>query len=266
MIERMDYAPTKKSLGQHWLHDAQSLDAMCEMAGVEKGDVVLEIGPGLGTLTQKLIEREAEVVALEFDQSLIAPLQKKFEEYPSTRFCVEQGDIRTYNFINLPPDYKVVANIPYYLTSHLVQLLSETQNPPSSATLLIQKEVAERLCAEPGDMSLLGVSAQLHFTCSLGPIVPARLFTPPPKVDSQIVHLQRRTDPYWGEVDKKLLLRIIKAGFSNRRKTLHNSLAAGLHITKDQALDLLENARINPKARPQELSLDEWIALARVCE
>jgi 16S rRNA (adenine1518-N6/adenine1519-N6)-dimethyltransferase len=157
-----------------------------------------------------------------------------------------------------------VANIPYYLTSNLIRKLSETSNRPKIAVLLIQKEVAERLCAGPGDMSLLSVWAQMYFDCVLGPVVPARLFSPPPKVDSQVVVLRNRENPTFGSADKKILAQVIKAGFSNKRKTLLNSLSAGLQISKDQVQGLLEAAELEPKARPQELSLDQWVILSEL--
>jgi 16S rRNA (adenine1518-N6/adenine1519-N6)-dimethyltransferase len=260
MIKRMDFVKTKKSLGQHWLHDELSLEAMCEMAGVQAGDTVIEIGPGLGTLTEKLLARAARVLAVEFDESLAADLPKRIS---SKDLSVTNEDILKFNFSEVEPGYKVVANIPYYLTSNLIRVLSETENPPISATLLIQKEVAERLCASPGSMSLLSVSAQMYFICSMGPIVPARLFTPPPKVDSQIVHLGHRETPLFSGLDERTVFRVVKAGFSNRRKTLHNSLAAGLQISKDQAKAVLDAAGINPQARPQELSLEQWLSLVQ---
>lgn len=250
----------KKSLGQHWLHDQASLQAMCDIAEVAKEDTVLEIGPGLGTLTEKLLATGAHVIAIEKDEHLAAKLSNKMTD---RSFYLQTGDILTYDLTQLPAGYKVVANIPYYLTSNLVRVLSESANPPQSATLLVQKEVAERLAAVPGKMSLLSVSAQIYFEPSLGPIVPPKLFTPPPKVDSQIVHLKRRKQPLYGDIDERQLFRLVKAGFSNRRKTLLNSLSAGLHVSKETATELLDRAGISPQTRPQELSLEQWFQLAK---
>jgi 16S rRNA (adenine1518-N6/adenine1519-N6)-dimethyltransferase len=256
----------KKSLGQHWLHDTNSLDAMVEIAQVDADDTVLEIGPGLGTLTKFILACGAYVVAVEYDeqlyQDLIEDAENLFNE-DAKRLKIVHSDIMKFDLGSLPAGYKVVANIPYYLTSNLVRVLSESTNPPAFVTLLVQKEVAERLAAGPGNMSLLTVSAGIYFEPSLGPVVPAKLFTPPPKVDSQIIHLKRRDQPLFGNLDEKLLFRVVKAGFSNRRKTLLNSLSAGLQLSKDQAIELLDSANINPQARPQELSLEQWIALAR---
>lgn len=259
----MDDTPlAKKALGQHWLKDFESLQAMVAAADVQPGDAVLEIGPGYGTLTEELLAAGAEVTALEFDASLIPVLLKKFANVPELR--VEQGDIRRFDFTALPPDYKIVANIPYYLTSNLIQLMSETPNQPLVAVLLIQKEVAERICAQPGDMSLLSVTAQFYWEASLDRVVGAELFSPPPKVDSQILVLKRRPQPLFANVEPKQFFRLVKAGFSQKRKTLVNSLSGGLAIDRSEAQTLLDKADIEPTRRAQTLALDEWHRLLQV--
>ena len=245
-------------MGQHWLADSSALESIVAAGDVRQGDLVLEIGPGAGTLTEKLLQRGAEVWAVEFDETLIAPLQQKFLQYGDKDFVVEHGDIRTYDFRRPRQGYKIIANIPYYLTSHLIRNISETQNPPERAVLLVQKEVAQRVVAEPGDMSLLSISAQYYWEVSLGTEVPAKLFTPPPKVDSQVLILLRRKVPLFPSVDDNAFFRLVKAGFSNRRKTLLNSLSAGLHLSKDETKELLNKAEIKESSRPQELSLDNW--------
>ena len=250
----------KKSLGQHWLYDEDSLQAMCDMSNVGPSDEILEIGPGLGTLTEKLVKSAKRVTAVEFDYELAGDLPKKVHV---KNLVVFNQDILRFDLTKLPKDYKVIANIPYYLTSNLVRVLSETNNPPQSVTILIQKEVAERLAAKPGAMSLLSVTAQMYFEPSLGRVVPAELFTPPPKIDSQIIHLQRRPLPLYGSQDPKTLFRVVKAGFSNRRKTLLNSLSAGLRISKDETRLILEKTDINHQLRPQDLSLETWIKLSK---
>jgi 16S rRNA (adenine1518-N6/adenine1519-N6)-dimethyltransferase len=158
----------------------------------------------------------------------------------------------------LPSAYKIVANIPYYLTSNLIRVISETPNPPQIAVLLVQKEVAERVAAKPGAMSLLSVTAQFYWQVSLGEIVPAELFEPPPKVDSQILIMERRSESLFPEVDPKIFFRLAKAGFSQRRKTLLNTLSSGLHLSRDEVQRLLEIANVEPNRRAQTLSLDEW--------
>jgi 16S rRNA (adenine1518-N6/adenine1519-N6)-dimethyltransferase len=253
----MDNQPLpKKSLGQHWLDDPLSLEAMCDAANITAEDTILEIGPGQGTLTKVLAGRAKHVVAVEFDQKLAAQLPGRLTGINNVEVVSE--DILRFDFTSLPTAYKVVANIPYYLTSNLVRILSETPNPPEYAVLLVQKEVAERVAAKPGAMSLLSVTAQFYWEVSLGRIVPAELFTPPPKVDSQILILQRRSGLLFPGIDLKVFFRVVKAGFSQRRKTLLNSLGAGLHIDRKTASEVLVSAGVEPGRRPQTLSLDEW--------
>jgi len=251
-----------KALGQHWLNDKQSLFAMVEAGEVKADNNVLEIGPGLGSLTQVLIDQKAKVWSVEFDSSLSSKLASNIND-PDTNLKIIEHDILKFDFSKLPVGYKIVANIPYYLTSHLLRLISEAKNPPKTAVLLVQKEVAERVCAKPGQMSLLSVSTQMYFETSLGRIVKAELFSPPPKVDSQILILQRRKTPLFGDLEPKLLFRIVKAGFGERRKKLRSSLSGGLNISKEQADKLLEQAKINPNLRAQNLDLEKWLILTK---
>lgn len=256
----------KKSLGQHWLYDPASLQAMLDAAAVTADDTVLEVGPGLGTLTELLVHAAHSVVAVEFDADLARGLLQRVKAAvgETDNLQIVQQDILRFDLTSLPPDYKVVANIPYYLTSKLVRVLSESPNPPLTAVLLVQKEVAERLAAKPGDLSILGVTAQYYFDVSLAEVVPAALFTPPPKVDSQIVVLRRRDAPLFGaELDVPAFFRVVKAGFGAKRKTLLNSLSGGLHLGKPETLALLERAGISPQLRAQNLSLDDWYRLYR---
>ena len=247
----------KKSLGQHWLHDADSLEAMCDASHVQPGDTVLEVGPGLGTLTEVLLARGASVTALEFDQDLIPSLQAKLPDA-----TVVQGDIRTYNLADLPDPYKLVANIPYYLTANLMRILTdENTHKPAEASLLMQKEVAERIAAAPGQMAFITVAAQFYYEVSLGQEVPAELFTPPPQVDSQILVLKLRTEPLFDDVEPKEFFRVVKAGFSQRRKTLLNSLSGGLQLDKATVKTICESVGIDPSRRAQTLTIQEWYNL-----
>lgn len=253
-----DIPNAKKSLGQHWLRDEVSLDAMLEAAEINADDTVLEIGPGLGTLTAKLVKRAKQVIAVEFDADLARDLPARV---PATNLQVVQQDILRFDLTTLPTSYKVAANIPYYLTSNLLRILCESSNPFSKAALLVQKEVAERVCAKPGDMSLLSVSVQFYCEVDLGPVVPAKLFTPPPKVDSQILKLTYRQEPLIDDVDIKQFFQIVKIGFAQRRKTLLNALSAGLRLSREETAALLEAADIDPAVRAQVLDLDDWYAL-----
>ena len=249
----------KKQLGQHWLHDTVSLNAMIEAARVQAGDYVVEIGPGLGTLTQVLLDTGAQVFAIEFDHELALSLPTRLST--TVLFSVTEADIMQFDFTTLPANYKVVANIPYYLTSGLIRILAETTNPPIQAALLVQKEVAERVAAKPGNMSVLSVTTQMYFESFTDMVVQAELFTPPPKVDSQILRLVRRPSPYFGDRDSKRLFRLVKAGYSERRKKLRSSLSGGLQISKEQADELLSSAGISADLRAQNLSLDDWLKL-----
>ena len=254
-----DTLKAKKSLGQHWLQDKNTLKRICDEAKLTATDTVLEIGPGHGTLTELLVERAAKVVAVEFDDNLAKQLPLRVS---SDNLEVISQDILGLDFRVLPKNFNVVANIPYYLTSNLIRTLSELPNQPERVVILVQKEVAQRVAAEPGDMSLLSVSAQLYWEVSLGDIVPAELFTPPPKIDSQVLIMQRRSKPLFKDLDEKFFFRVVKAGFSNRRKKLRSSLSSGMRITKPEAANLLNAADISPDKRPQELSLKDWYKLS----
>ena len=248
----------KKSLGQHWLYDTVVLDGIVDEAIIKPTDTVIEIGPGLGTLTERLLATGAKVIAVEFDESLLGGLRAKFSAQPN--FSLINEDILKFDFTALT-DYKIVANIPYYLTSQLLRIIGDSSCKPDTAVLLVQKEVAERVCAQPPDMSILSVAVQLEFTADLGDLIPAKLFTPAPKVDSQVLILHKREEPLFKELIKKDFMRIVKAGFSGKRKILRNTLSAGLAITKEEAEELLQKAGIDMGLRAEALSLQEWYKL-----
>lgn len=254
-------AGPNKSLGQHWLKDRTVLAAIADCAGINPDDTVLEIGPGLGTLTSELLRRAKKVVAVEFDAELARKLPAQF---PGKDLEVITSDILSFDLSVVPKDYVVVANVPYYITSKIVQLLMTADNKPKTAVLLVQKEVAQRLAAKPGDMSILGISAQLFAEVSLGDIVPASFFTPPPKVDSQVVILNTRQTPFLTDIDEKDFFRVVKAGFSSKRKKLRSSLSGGLKIDKSEVETMLQKAGISPDSRAEELDLDQWVSLVHI--
>lgn len=255
----------KKSLGQHWLHDVDVLESMCDASGADLDQEILEIGPGLGTLTVRLLNRGCKVRALEFDHELAEDLAvntKKLANEHSLkldfeRLKVVEGDIRSFDFRSMPNGYRICANIPYYLTSNLIRLLCDTENKPQRAALLMQKEVAERIASSSSKMSFLSCITQFFYEVELSDFVPAKLFTPPPKVDSQILVLVRREMVLF-EVDQKQFFRLLKAGFSEKRKTLRNALSGGLTVSKDLAVELLAKAQIDPMRRAETLTLLEW--------
>ncbi|NCQ53873.1 ribosomal RNA small subunit methyltransferase A [Candidatus Saccharibacteria bacterium CG11_big_fil_rev_8_21_14_0_20_41_19] len=250
-----------KSLGQHWLRDRDTLAHIVDCAELNSNDTVLEIGPGLGTLTSEILRRADRVVAVEFDSELARKLPSQF---PGKNLKVITGDILKFDLSTMPVGYKVVANVPYYITSKIVQTLMTDVNKPSIAVLLVQKEVAERLAAKPGQMSILAVSAQLFAEVTLGDKVPAVLFTPPPKVDSQVVILKTRQTPFLTDVNEADFFRIVKAGFSAKRKKLRSSLSGGLKLSKPEVEEILGRAGISPDDRAETLSLDDWVRLTRI--
>lgn len=244
-----------KALGQHWLKDRLILEAIIDSADITKKDTVLEIGPGLGTMTSVILSRAKNVIAVEYDQELA---QKLPGQFPGTSLDVVHQDILSFDLTQLPADFKVVANIPYYITNKIVRALTETDNRPSTAVLLVQKEVAERIAASSGSMSILSVMTQIWYEASLGPEVKREYFTPPPKVDSQVVILKRRDGSQISDELQPEFLRLIKAGFAERRKKLRSSLAGGLAIDKQAVEQALTKAGISLDARAQELSIQDW--------
>ena len=250
----------KKSLGQHWLKDPDILADIAEAAELTGDDVVLEIGPGLGTLTSRLLARANSVTAVEFDADLARKLPGQF---PGKKLTVVNQDILQFDLNQLPKDYKVAANVPYYITSKIVEKLMTAENKPSIAVLLVQKEVAERIAAEAGNMSVLSVSVQIFAEAELDIEVPRQFFTPPPKVDSQVVVLRTRNNPLITPEDQRDFFRIVKAGFSAKRKKLRSSLSGGLGIDKSAVEELLKNAGISPDARAEDLAIEDWKRLLK---
>lgn len=249
-----------KSLGQHWLRDREILGNIADAADISRDDTVLEIGPGLGTLTSELLGRCNQVVAVEFDKNLARKLPGQF---PGKNLTVFNEDVLHFDLNKLPSGYAVVANVPYYITSKIVQKLMTADNKPRIAVLLVQKEVAERIAAGPGAMSILAIASQVYAESQLGVEVPREFFTPPPKVDSQVIILKTRSRPLVEPEDEKKFFRIVKAGFSAKRKKLRSSLAGSLHLSKLEIEEILARANVSPEARAQELSIDDWISIMR---
>ncbi len=254
-------AGPNKSLGQHWLRDREVLADIADDAQLTPEDAVLEIGPGLGTLTSELLRQAGRVVAVEFDPALARKLPGQF---PGKDLTVIHEDILQFDLSSLPAGYKVVANVPYYITSKIVQRLMTSANRPTMSVPLVQKEVAERLAATPGDMSILAISAQVYAEVRMGAVVPAELFTPPPKVDSAVVVLQTRPVSLIDGLDERVFFRVVKAGFSARRKKLRSSLSGGLGLAKSDIETLLAAAAISPDARAEDLSIADWRRLVEV--
>ena len=247
-----------KRLGQNFLQDPLALENIASCAEIRPTDVVLEIGPGLGSLTRYLAVAAKEVVAIELDEKLLTPLKTVLAPYPNVRLIL--GDI-----LKLAPreliheeNYIVVANIPYYITSAVVRHLLESEFKPRRIVLTIQKEVAQRICAEPGDLSLLALSVQVYGKPRIAARIPAGAFFPAPNVDSAILCVDIYSSPLIKADSLDVFFRLIKAGFGQKRKTLRNSLSSGLHISPAQAVELLTRSNVDPQRRAETLSIPEW--------
>ena len=256
----------KKSLGQNFLVDDDALARIVAAADLAPTACVLEIGSGQGVLTRALAQHAAHVVAVELDDRLVEPLRAAFAATPHVR--IVHGDILELDpgalmaQTGAPPAYKVVANLPYYITSAVLRHLLEATTPPSLAVVLVQLEVAQRICAAPGDLSLLAVSIQYYAHPQLVSRVPASAFRPAPKVDSAILRLDRLTTPAVTTPPAPFFT-VVRAGFGQKRKQLANSLAAGLARDKASVTTALLAAGIEPTRRAETLSLVEW---DRLCQ
>lgn len=261
-----------KSLGQHWLRDREILDAIAFSAEIEDGDFVLEIGPGLGTLTSSLLKfagKNGRILSVEFDENLAKKLPAQF---PGKNLEIINADFLDFDLSKLPKNYKVAANVPYYITSKIVEKLLTSENKPSVAALLVQKEVAERMAAKAGELSILAIASQIYAEVSLDILVPREFFTPPPKVDSQVVVLKSREHNLIEifnsknncEVSEREFFRIVKVGFAAKRKKIAKSLSANLAISKERTAKILEKCEIPPDLRAQDLNIEEWLKISKV--
>jgi 16S rRNA (adenine1518-N6/adenine1519-N6)-dimethyltransferase len=261
----MTRVAAKKSLGQHFLVDQEVLNRIVAAAELTPSDVVLEIGAGNGVLTRRLAQTAGRVIAVELDNRLIASLRQEFAD--AAHVTIVHGDILELDLSQLLAGvgtvYKVVANIPYYITGPILRHLLEASTPPTLAVLLVQKEVAERICARPGDMSILAVSVQFYASPRLITNVPAGAFHPSPKVDSAVLRLDLHTEPAVPDLPSEFFFRVVRAGFGQKRKQLHNSLASGLVLPKQVINAALVTADLTPTRRAETLSLTEWAALCR---
>jgi len=255
LLRRYGLRPSKK-LGQNFLQDEGALRKIVEIADIQEQDTVLEIGPGLGGLTRHLARSAHQVVAVELDLGLFAALQAVLAPYANVRLI--HADILKLRIADLvaAPDYLVVANIPYYITSALLRHLLAESPRPRRLALTVQEEVAERICAAPGKMSLLALSVQVYGQAEITARIPAAAFYPAPTVNSAVVSINIYPEPL---IPYSLLERffwLAKAGFGQKRKTLRNALSS--IMPRQEAEQLLLAARIDPMRRAETLSLEEW--------
>lgn len=251
----------KKGLGQNFLSDPGVLQRIVRAAELPADAVVLEVGPGLGSLTRHLAAAARQVVAVELDRNLIPVLEDVLGGCGNV--SIVQGDMLEIDPAALMggDGYYVVANIPYYITSALIRHLLESSARPRRLVLTVQREVAERICALPGDLSLLALSVQVYGNPSVAARIPAGAFYPPPKVDSAVVRVDVLPEPRVPAARLEDFFKLTRAGFSQKRKTLRNSLAGGMGMPAAAAEDLLRRAGIDPQRRAETLSIEEWSAL-----
>lgn len=259
----------QKTFGQHWLEDRQALNRIIDAAELSPGAAALEVGAGMGVLTLALAQAvgpEGRVVAVEIEREVLAILREvtaplsQIEILPRNLLEVEPRDL----FQGQP--YALVANLPYYITAPALRHFLECAQPPQRLVVLVQQEVAERMTAQPGDLSLLGVSVQFYGQPRLIARVPAASFYPPPRVDSAIVRLEIYPEPPLARTpqEREHFFTIARAGFSQKRKTIRNSLAMGLNQPAPTVESWLSAAGIDPKRRAETLSLEEWGRLAQI--
>jgi 16S rRNA (adenine1518-N6/adenine1519-N6)-dimethyltransferase len=261
LLRHYDIRPIKR-LGQNFLVDQHALRKIIQAANLQKDETILEVGAGLGSLTQLLAQSVKEVMAIEFDKRLIPALRAVLQNSQNVRII--EADVLKLDIEELVnrSAYSVVANIPYYLTSALIRKLLEVPNRAERIVLTIQREVAERILAPPGKYGLLTLSVRMYGDPHIAGIIPASAFYPKPKVESAILSIQLQTSPRVHDELIPIVFKLAKAGFGQKRKQLRNSLSSGLGMNTEVVEQTLLSVGIDPKRRPQELSLEEWTALA----
>ena len=272
-IKKYDFAFQKK-FGQNFLIDSHVLDKIIAAAGVTKEDVVLEIGPGFGTMTQYLAEAAKEVIAVEIDKTLIPILHETLADYDNVTIINE--DILKVDIAKLVEEknggkpIKVVANLPYYITTPIIMGLFESHVPLDSITVMVQKEVAQRMQAGPGtkDYGALSLAVQFYAEPYIVANVPPNCFIPRPGVGSAVIRLTKWENPPIAVKDESFMFSLIRASFNQRRKTLQNSLVnGGIQITKEQVVEALEQMELSPTVRGEALTLEQFAQLSdRLCE
>ncbi len=268
LLRQYNLHPDKR-LGQNFLVDPSALQKVLHAAEITAQDCVLEIGAGVGNLTRCLASQAEKVIAIELDGNLIPILQYILKDHPNA--SVVEGDILELNLTEIlknalrgDQNYLVVANIPYYITSAVIRILLAAPYKPQRLVLTVQREVAERICASAGDMSLLALSVQVFGRPRITERIPAGAFYPPPKVDSAIIRVDIYPEPALPAGQLKSFFRLCKAGFSQKRKTLRNSLSGGLAMPPEKVERMLSAAEIDSKRRAETLSLEEWGTLTQI--
>jgi len=253
----------ERSMGQNFLVETEVLEEIVRIADVASNDTVLEVGPGLGALTRELARTGASVVAIELDRDLKQFLDSDLASLGNVRIVERDALHVDVDGLVDGRKYKVVANLPYSTGTAISRRFLEHPTPPASMTVMLQREVAERMVAEPPDMSLLTLATSIHATGEIAMYAPPDVFYPPPRVESAVVHLILRDLPLVDRDEELALFRLATMAFQRKRKTLSNGLAQGLERSKGDVDAVLQSLGIDPHRRPQTLSIDEWIALTR---
>ena len=266
----------RKGLGQHFLIDEEVLKLITSAAELTSTDVIMEVGPGLGVLTKELARQAGWVVAIELDSKLAVALEQTLASFDNVSIInkdilqvdpaalLQEQKTRFPAVISSPFSYKVVANLPYYITSPVLRHFLEALVKPQIMVVMVQKEVAEAIVAEPGRMSVLSISVQFYGEPRIISYVPAQCFYPAPEVDSAILRIDLYYQPAVAVTDERSFFDLVQAGFSASRKQIVNSLAQGLELPKAEVLSLLEKAHIMLQRRAETLSLEEWARLWQV--
>ena len=250
----------RKGLGQHFLVDGTVLRQIVSAADIGPEDTVVEVGPGLGFMTEELAKRAGRVVAVEVDAGLAALLKTTLADYANVTIIT--ADILAVDQATFGGRYKVVANLPYYVAVPVLRLFLEAGRKPETMVVMVQREVAREITARPPDMSLLAISVQLYGEPKVVKRVPARAFYPAPDVDSAVLRIKVYPQPAV-DVDPATFFPLVRAGFSAARKQIANSLTNGLDLPKPAAIEILDGAGIDPRRRAETLSLEEWARLWR---
>ena len=262
----------RKSLGQNFLVDGRAVKKMLDAADISTTDTVLEIGPGAGVLTMALAQKAGQVIAVEKDERMVEILKEKFKGLDNVEIVhgdILKMDISSFEF--RVSSFKIVANLPFYIATAVIRQFLEAENPPQEMTLIVQKEVAQRICAKPPRMNLLAVSVQVYAQAKIISYISKGAFSPRPNVDAAIIKIT----PYFPisrpplsplsplSTSRKLFFQIVKAGFSHPRKQLLNNLSSGLGITREKTAEWLIKNNIDPKQRAETLSITDWLGLAK---
>lgn len=254
-----------KSFGQNFLVDKNVFEKIIETADLSNDDFVLEIGPGIGGLTNLLAQKAKLVLAIEKDYDLVTLLRKQFKSQNNIKII--HADILRYDLGQIKDRYKVVANLPYQITSPCIRKFLTEENKPKEMILMVQREVAQRICAKPGtrERGFLTVLVEFFADAQIIENVDRTCFWPVPGVDSAILKISSKYQVVSSkQIDPESFFRLVKAGFSQKRRQIHNPLKANLHLSKDRIFDILKKAGIRPEMRAEELSLKEWVKLYKI--